>query len=212
MHCWEVHRPRWQHGTLKIERLNDKNVSKAQTIKTAHLERTSTAQPHRKAPNHVHGVNRPNRQCGRPKIKQINISQAQNGEMTHLEHARTVQPYGSPPKRSCRVFGPRCRRGRMKFIPRNISRVQEVESAHLEHHQPMHPSPPTWIQTHHLVNNASPPSGRKWQRRRPKIERINISKPQTIKTTYLWRVHVMQPHRNTSNWVHRVYTPSCQRG
>ena len=212
MHCWEVHRPRWQHGTLKIERLNDKNVSKAQMIKTAHLECTSTVQPHRKAPNRVHGVNRPNRQCGRPKIKQINISQAQNGEMTHLEHAYTVQPYGSPPKQSCRVFGPRCWCRQMKFIPRNISRAQEVESTHLEHHQPMHPSPPTWIWMHHLVNDASPPSRHKRQHGRPKIKRINISKPQMIETTYLWHVHIMQPHGNTSNRVHRVYTPSRQCG
>ena len=185
-HCWEDHRARWQHGTLKIKHLNDKKLANPQTIEMTHLERASAAQPHQKALNQVHGVNRPSHQCRRPKFKWRNISQALEVEMTHLwcmwiaqppiQHAEhpyrdveCIWQHGNASRCAYRAFGPRCGHGWIKFEPINISPVQNSKTAHLRH---AHTAQPPKIPLKHCYRVHRPSCQHGWI----KFKSISVSK------------------------------------
>ena len=104
-------------------------------IETAHLEWASAAQPHQKASNQVHGVNRPSRQCGRPKFKWRNVSQALEVETTHLGCMRIVQPPEFLSKRLNGVIGlamHQRQRGRLKLETTKVSQSPKVKMTYLE--------------------------------------------------------------------------------
>ena len=140
-HCWEAHRPRQWHRTLKIECLNGKNVSKAQTIETAYLWHVHVTHPCGNTLNWVHGVYRPSCRCGRTKIELINVSQAQNGKMTYLQCVHAMQPHRSHPKPSYRVIGPKCRCGRLKTRSRNVRQTETDGNAYQGLYKPTQPLP-----------------------------------------------------------------------
>jgi len=124
-------RPKRQRRKLKIERINDKNVSKTQTIETAHLWNAHGAQPPdilSKWRNRVFG---PIRLRARPKVERINISQMPRAETTHLARTHAMQPCGNPSKRFHRVYTPIRRHGQIKFAPTNVSPTRNGKMAHL---------------------------------------------------------------------------------
>ena len=122
-----------RRGTLKIERLNDKKSANPQTIETAHLECASTAQPHRKASNRAHRVNRPSRRRGRLKVNTTKVSQALEVEMTHLWHTRIAQPPIQHAERPYGDVGHIQQCGTLEIKRINVSQTRNGGNAHLAH-------------------------------------------------------------------------------
>ena len=138
-----VHRPRCQHGHIKIapvkakiERISDKT---AQDDKTTYLGRARATQPPGYPSKHLHRVVGPRLRRARNKIRSVNIKikrmndkMAREDETTYRGRARIVQPPGNNSKHLRRVHRPHRRRGRAKSRPRNVSQTQTNGNAYLQ--------------------------------------------------------------------------------
>jgi len=96
-------RRRRQRGRLKIERINEDQVSKAQRVETTHLRRAHAMQPPGNVPNQAYGVYRPRRRRGRIKIEPINVSRTREVEKTHLGRDIALRSKWKPKKQTRRV-------------------------------------------------------------------------------------------------------------
>ena len=126
---------------LKIERINDKNVSKARNSKTTHLQCAHVMWPLENPSKCCHRVHIPIRQRGQTKFEPTKVSQTRKIETAHLAHAHAAQPHRSPPKWSCKVFGPRHRHGWLKIGPASIGQKCKEWNAHLGLCKPTKPLP-----------------------------------------------------------------------
>jgi len=96
-------RRRRRRGRLKIERINDDQVSKRRERETTYLERPRTTQPPGNDPNQAYEVYRPRRRRGRIKIVPTNISRTPEVETTHLGRVNATRSTRRPKKRVRRV-------------------------------------------------------------------------------------------------------------
>ena len=91
-------RRRQRRGRLKIERINEDQVSKAQRVETTHLTHAHATQPPGNTPNRAYGIYRPRRQRGRIKIAPTNVSRTQKVENTYLGRDIVLRSIRRPKK------------------------------------------------------------------------------------------------------------------
>jgi len=96
-------RRRRRCGRLKIEQINEDQVSKAQRGETTHLTHAYATQPPGNAPNRAYGIVRPRHRRGRIKIVPTNVSRTRNGGNAYLGRANAMRSTRRPKKRVRRV-------------------------------------------------------------------------------------------------------------
>ena len=105
--CWEVHRPRWRCGCMKIASVNVKikriNVNQTLKAEKAHLERASAVQPLGNAPKRLYRVHRPRRRRGRIKTVPRNVSRTREGGRTYLGRANAIRSIWRPKRQIRRL-------------------------------------------------------------------------------------------------------------
>jgi len=111
-------RRRQRRGRLKIERINEDQVSKAQRVETTHLTHAHATQPPGNTPNRAYGIYRPRRQRGRIKIVPTNVSRTRNGGNAYLRRVTALRSNRRPKRQirrlskltfKCRMQGERRR-------------------------------------------------------------------------------------------------------
>ena len=96
-------RRRRRRGRLKIERINEDQVSQTQQVETTHLRRAHAVQPLGNDPKRAYGVVRPRHRRGRIKIAPTNVSRTRNGGNAYLGRVIAIWSTRRPKKRIRRV-------------------------------------------------------------------------------------------------------------
>jgi len=92
-------RRRRRRGRLKIERINEDQVSQTPEDETTYLGRAHVTQPPGNDSDRAYGVYRPRRQRGRIKIVPTNISRTRNGGNAYLRRDNALRSTWRPEKK-----------------------------------------------------------------------------------------------------------------